>query len=280
MIRKKMLYVAIPVVTSIIIVSFYNSTIGNYEKVKNDFMSSFQVGVQANTTPGDLVTQPNEYYVAGEHYDLLSDESYREEQRIKEAVSTYWSTTTEESQKKLDLADQEKYKITDEEFKESAMKTQNLVEYVPEVEKVVYAELDESEITYEQVDQNLELNKSELDSLERIVQAEAGSEGLIGKILVANVILNRVNSEYFPDDIVKVIEQRKGNIFQFSPVQDGAYYVVTVTKETKKAVEMALAGIDYSKGVEFFCTPASAGGFHDVALEFAFKYKGHNFYWR
>ena len=51
----------------------------------------------------------------------------------------------------------------------------------------------------------------------RIVQAEAGICDDKGKILVANVIINRVKSSRFPGNVRDVVYQRS----QFSPVSNG-----------------------------------------------------------
>jgi N-acetylmuramoyl-L-alanine amidase len=61
---------------------------------------------------------------------------------------------------------------------------------------------------------------SEIDLLARLVRAEAQGESLQGKIAVACVVLNRVESSQFPDSIRAVIYQRG----QFQPVQNGAIY--------------------------------------------------------
>lgn len=90
--------------------------------------------------------------------------------------------------------------------------------------------------------------------LERIVEAEAGDQDVKGRVLVANVVLNRVRSKQFPDSIKGVVFS-KG---QFSPVSNGSYYRVKVSETTKKAVEKALKGTDYSKGALYFmCRSAS-----------------------
>ena len=78
------------------------------------------------------------------------------------------------------------------------------------------------------------------DSLELMaicVEAEAGNQGLYGKRLVADVILNRVDSETFPDDIESVISQHN----QFSTYTDGAMdRVYEPSEETFKACQMEL----------------------------------------
>lgn len=100
-----------------------------------------------------------------------------------------------------------------------------------------------------------EKRREERQILERIVEAEAGDQDIKGRILVVNVILNRVKSEKFPDSV-------KGVVFahnQFSPIQNGSYYRVTVSEKTKQAVKKAMSGVDYSRGALYFmCRRASS----------------------
>ncbi len=100
--------------------------------------------------------------------------------------------------------------------------------------------------------------QEERQILERIVEAEAGDQDLEGRILVANVILNRVHSKHFPDTIKGVAFANRAGRYQFSPVSNGRYYRVTVSDKTKRAVKQALAGKDISKGALYFmCRSAS-----------------------
>lgn len=100
--------------------------------------------------------------------------------------------------------------------------------------------------------------QEERQILERIVEAEAGDKDLEGRILVANVILNRVHSKHFPDTIKGVVFANRAGRYQFSPVSNGRYYRVTVSDKTKRAVKQALAGKDISKGALYFmCRSAS-----------------------
>ena len=82
----------------------------------------------------------------------------------------------------------------------------------------------------------------------RIVQAEAGICDDKGKILVANVIINRVKSSRFPGNVRDVVYQRS----QFSPVSNGTINTCRVTQQTRDCVDRALAGEDYSDGALFF----------------------------
>jgi N-acetylmuramoyl-L-alanine amidase len=96
------------------------------------------------------------------------------------------------------------------------------------------------------------LTEKDYLSLVRIVEAEATGEDMIGKILVANVVLNRVESDGFPESIYDVVHENDGGYYQFSPLSDGRYYTVSITDSTYEAVERALAGEDYSEGALFF----------------------------
>lgn len=99
-----------------------------------------------------------------------------------------------------------------------------------------------------------EKKKRETEILERIVEAEAGDQDIKGRIMVANVILNRVKSSHFPDSIKRVVFAHR----QFSPVQNGRYYCVHVSEKTKRAVKQAQAGKDYSGGALYFMCRSAA----------------------
>ena len=51
------------------------------------------------------------------------------------------------------------------------------------------------------------LAEEDLDILRRIVEAEAGNQDVEGRLLVANVVLNRVASEKFQDSVKDVVYQ-------------------------------------------------------------------------
>ena len=68
------------------------------------------------------------------------------------------------------------------------------------------------------------------------MEAEAGTEDIKGRVLVANVIMNRVKDPEFPDNVTDVIWEYDNGVPQFSPVADGRIGQVTPTAETKEAV--------------------------------------------
>lgn len=126
------------------------------------------------------------------------------------------------------------------------------------------------------------LTEQDYMALVRIVEAEATGEDLMGKTLVANVVLNRVNSSRFPNAIYDVVHQKiKGNA-QFSPISDGRYYSVSITESSYEAVELALSGQDESNGALFFVARSLASdgavSWFDKNLKKVLKYGVHEFY--
>ena len=81
-----------------------------------------------------------------------------------------------------------------------------------------------------------ELLYDELEYLAACVEAEAGNQGLLGKRYVTDVILNRVDSDKFPDTITEVINEPQ----QFSVVSDGRIDKVVPTEETYQAIQLEL----------------------------------------
>ena len=64
------------------------------------------------------------------------------------------------------------------------------------------------------------LEEQEYQVLLKIVEAEAGGEDLTGRLLVANVVMNRVRSASFPNTISEVVYQRSDGTAQFSPISE------------------------------------------------------------
>jgi N-acetylmuramoyl-L-alanine amidase len=128
----------------------------------------------------------------------------------------------------------------------------------------------------------IELSSEDYNSLLRIVEAEATGEDLKGKILVGNVIMNRVRNSEFPDTVKEVVFQRVDGHVQFSPTADGRYESVNITDETVEAVNCILAGEDYSQGALFFSARDKADptnmSWFDNNLKWLFVYGGHEFY--
>ncbi len=139
-------------------------------------------------------------------------------------------------------------------------------------------------VDYEVLEQTkkYQLSDKDYEALLRIVEAEAGGEDQDGKLLVANVVLNRVNSELFPDTVYQVVMQKEQGIAQFSPTVDGRYQNVRVSEDTVAAVERALYGEDISQGALYFCAREKADSdklkWFDKKLTRLFSYGHHEFF--
>lgn len=142
--------------------------------------------------------------------------------------------------------------------------------------------MEEAEPTEADSGRVYELSEEDYDALLRLVEAEASGEDIKGKMLVANVVLNRVESSSFPDTVKEVIYQRHNGRAQFSPVATGKIDRVAVSEETVEAVERALCGEDESCGALYFVAPAYADAanhrWFQKNLTWLFSYSGHEFY--
>ncbi|MBE5949780.1 MAG: cell wall hydrolase [Lachnospiraceae bacterium] len=122
------------------------------------------------------------------------------------------------------------------------------------------------------------VTEEEYNILLHIAAAEAGGCDIYGRILVVNVILNRVDTKGFPNTIKEVVFQKN----QFSPATKGTLWNVNVSDKTKEAVDRALAGEDYSCGALFFAArkrlSESTMSRFDTKYEKLFEHDGHDFY--
>lgn len=129
---------------------------------------------------------------------------------------------------------------------------------------------------------NTRMSDKDYENLLAIVEAEAGGEDIEGKIMVANVILNRVANNDFPDNVTGVIWDRAGGSPQFSPTADGRIYTVEISDTTREAVNRAIDGEDLSQGALYFISKQQADEknvrWFDQELTFLFQHGGHSFY--
>lgn len=90
----------------------------------------------------------------------------------------------------------------------------NLSQYEPLV-------IDEHEVV--EVGEEIEviLNENEVDLLARAIYWECGLLGNEGMHLCGCVILNRIKSEHFPNDLYSVLYQHSGNSYQYDIARTG-----------------------------------------------------------
>lgn len=116
--------------------------------------------------------------------------------------------------------------------------------------------------------------------LAKIAMAEAESQNIQTKTLVIMSVLNRVESEDFPDSILEVIFQNNGKTYQFSPVmQGGRWWTTEPDEDCYEAVEVVLATkYDYSGGALYFESCKEEENWHSKNLEFLYQSEDLRFY--
>lgn len=157
---------------------------------------------------------------------------------------------------------------------------------VKEMQTVTYMDYssDERKITWDMLHPVyvIQVSDRDIEVLMKIVEAEAGGEDRQGKLLVANVIINRVKNHAFPDTVEQVVYQKVKGVIQFSPVADGKIDQVSISEETKEAVYSALWGEDPSLGALYFVARKIADTekvcWFDDNLTLLFSYGGHDFF--
>ncbi|WP_097005787.1 cell wall hydrolase [Lacrimispora amygdalina] len=176
----------------------------------------------------------------------LEKESFTRVQRMNEQIAL-----EEEAKRQAQIAAEEAKKAEEEAARKA------------EEEKAVHA---------------TSLSDDDYNVLLKIVQAEAGICDDEGKILVANVILNRVKSGQFPSTVKGVVYSPS----QFSPVSNGSINSVKVTSNTIECVNRALAGEDYSDGALYFMyrrgSRSGAVSWFDSHLTYLFQHGNHEFF--
>ena len=198
--------------------------------------------------------------------------------RMRQAYAQAQADWSEEEEQQKTVSDIENEV---EEMEEEIDQTVVSEEETAETEPVTEAAAVQPELT---VPENsiYVITAEDYDTLLRIVEAEASGEDETGRLLVANVVLNRVRSAAFPNTVSEVVYQRKNGKAQFSPVHTGKIARVTVSDATRAAVARALVGEDVSEGALYFVNPtlADAGNLQWFRehLTMLFAYHGHEFY--
>ena len=116
--------------------------------------------------------------------------------------------------------------------------------------------------------------------LAKIAMAEAESQNIQTKTLVIMSVLNRVESDDFPDSILEVIFQNNGKTYQYSPVmQGGRWWTTEPDEDCYEAVEVVLATeYDYSDGALYFESCAEEENWYSKNLEFLYQSEDLRFY--
>ncbi len=128
--------------------------------------------------------------------------------------------------------------------------------------------------------QTCSFTSEEVTMMEYIIQQEVRGASLKHKRIIANVIVNRVKSDAFPDTIEGVLFQ-KG---QFTSAQNYYNRTYPPDEDTKQAVWEVLNGQceDLSQGALYFYAPRwtsqSTASWFENDLDYLFELEGHRFF--
>ena len=120
--------------------------------------------------------------------------------------------------------------------------------------------------------------KADIEWLSKIVNAEAEGESEEGKIAVANVVINRKNSDIYPNNIYDVVFDTNYGI-QFTPVANGTIFNEPIP-ESCFAAKKALMGENNIGECLYFCNPKTSESLWIIDnREFCKRIGNHDFYY-
>lgn len=148
----------------------------------------------------------------------------------------------------------------------------NLVTFEPQIEE----ESSEVEVDYyPEFTYSKDWSAQESYLLAKIAMAEAEGCSTQTKTLIIMCVLNRVQSDEFPDTIEEVIFQEN----QFSPIDNGRWDRVEPNEDCYEAVKIVMeAKYDYSGGATYFESCDDEDNWHSRNLEFLYESEGLRFY--
>jgi spore germination cell wall hydrolase CwlJ-like protein len=100
---------------------------------------------------------------------------------------------------------------------------------------------------------------SERDTLAAIINAECGSCPIMDQYLTGSVVINRVNSGEFPNNIRSVVRERN----QFHGYKSRQY---KPTKKTRKVADDLMQGVFLVPNIVYFCTYNSSEPMDSVTI--------------
>lgn len=118
------------------------------------------------------------------------------------------------------------------------------------------------------------VSETELNILAKIINAEAKGEPYSGKVAVGAVIMNRIKSSKYPNDIKSVVFAKN----QFTPVSNGSYQAAVPTEDDYRAANAALSGEDPTNGaLTFYAYKYTKSSYHE-SLTHTATIGGHKFF--
>ncbi|WP_096271877.1 LysM peptidoglycan-binding domain-containing protein [Paucisalibacillus globulus] len=106
-----------------------------------------------------------------------------------------------------------------------------------------------------QSEQEIAVNQEEVEWLAKMIYSEGRGESLEGQIAIGAVIMNRVNSPLFPNDVKSVLFEKSYGYYQFTPAETGVIHTAKPNAQNYEAAERAINGEAPTNGALFFYNP-------------------------
>ena len=119
----------------------------------------------------------------------------------------------------------------------------------------------------------IEVDQEDAVRLMKLGQAEAGENDPLAIAYVMMVVINRLNSDAWPNTIEEIITQKK----QFSVYKNGAYDKAKPNANAHYALYLVESG-QVSTDAEYFESDAVKDSWQSKHRDFLFDYAGHRFY--
>lgn len=173
------------------------------------------------------------HYVSTQNSSVKNNQTIVSESSIKEKRASDNSTTAKKQKKssgdtnaaKADTSDNTNTEKDDDGASDDTDTEENSEESSEDTDRT------SDEDSQEEPEENLAENV-DVQLLARLINAETGSSSEQAQIAVASVVMNRVNSEKFPDTIFEVIYQRG----QYSPTWNGSINKTPSDQAVKSAI--------------------------------------------
>lgn len=286
-------------------VEAYSQIAYGYNKESNDGELVKVTNIQPDKSKGNTKVFPESKELLGDTlagvessecrvHEMLSSEQMVSRKRVVEMMNWYVDMDADYKISVLQNPDKQKYPFqvlnnglsateeTEPGTEEIEQQNREVLE-AKEAEKKIKKAAKTKKVKEKAAEPKIKLSKKDKSVLLRIVEAEATGEDIKGRMLVANVVLNRVNCKNeFGNNVTDVVFERTNGVYQFSPIQDGRYWSVTISDKTKEAVERVLNGEDDSKGALYFMAREYADSnnvvWFDSSLTWLFSHGVHEFF--
>ena len=139
------------------------------------------------------------------------------------------------------------------------------------------AESEQKFVSENDKNKEIKINENDIYWLSRLIYAEAVGQPFEGKVAVGNVVMNRVRSKDYPDNVYEVIFDKKYGT-QFTPTENGSIYNEP-DSECIEAARKVLEGYSLDDRIIYFVNHDLSNSTWFYTRTFVFKIGDHSFYY-